>query len=294
MNQLRAVQAHTLQLNVCFRRQIGQLRRANVGFGKLRHDGTNGFQQGHNKARFCLSFQVAQYLGALTENEHRQTGIPGMRALQDVKRPCRHQMIVSASSKQKIPLRHRQHFGRRACQKLAICAHLIGRGGHLDLRRGVVQDQILLADVACVLDRQRLFGQAQRLADTSGMVDKAYLRTSPVNKSAEVSGSRHWDRPLRHDNAAPQQDHPGLDAKKHHAPHPGRTPAPHSPHRNDSATRPAPAGRPYWQPSPPPLWCPCSAQTRSQRGKAHPVSPPNPVFFFVQILPPEASYLIGS
>src|SRR4051812_22086555 len=37
--------------------------------------------------------------------------------------------------KQKIPLRHRQHLGRRAGEELAVGAHLVGLGIDCDVRR---------------------------------------------------------------------------------------------------------------------------------------------------------------
>jgi hypothetical protein len=43
------------------------------------------------------------------------------------------------SSKQKVPLRHRQLLGRLADQKLAVRPHVVGFGIDLDLRRRVVQ-----------------------------------------------------------------------------------------------------------------------------------------------------------
>ena len=67
-------------------------------------------------------------------------------------------------SEQEIPLRHRQHLGRRAGEQLAVGAHLVGFRIDLDVGRGAVVHHALLGDVAGVLDRDELLLDAELVA----------------------------------------------------------------------------------------------------------------------------------
>ncbi len=55
---------------------------------------------------------------------------------------------AQTSSKQKIPLRHRQHIGRCAGEQFAVRPHLVGLRIDVELRRGTVMDHALLGDAA--------------------------------------------------------------------------------------------------------------------------------------------------
>ena len=67
-------------------------------------------------------------------------------------------------SEQEIPLRHRQHLGRRAGEKFAVRGDLVGFRINGDVGRGVVVYHALFRNVAGVLDRDELLLHAELVA----------------------------------------------------------------------------------------------------------------------------------
>src|SRR5215217_5890895 len=80
---------------------------------------------------------------------------------------CARLVAVPRTSEQKITLRHRQHVGRCAGEKLAVGGDLVGLGIDRNRGRGAVMDHVFLADLARVLDRDELFLDAKLAAQAA-------------------------------------------------------------------------------------------------------------------------------
>src|SRR5262249_46207648 len=74
-------------------------------------------------------------------------------------------MSIVSSSKQEVALRHGKLGGGSAGEKLAVRAHFVCLGIHIDFGRRAVVNKTRLANAARVLHRDQSFGQAQPLFD---------------------------------------------------------------------------------------------------------------------------------
>src|SRR5215213_9677892 len=71
------------------------------------------------------------------------------------------------TSEQKIPLRHRQHLGRRAGEEFAIGGHLVGFRIDGDVGGCTIVHHALFGNVAGVLDRDELLLNAELVAQSA-------------------------------------------------------------------------------------------------------------------------------
>ena len=88
---------------------------------------------------------------------------------------------------QKVALGHRQAFGGFAGEQFAIGADLVGLWIHFDMRRGVVEFEVFLANVSGVFYREGLLGEAEGFADACGLGGFGNKADSRVLDRAAIS-----------------------------------------------------------------------------------------------------------
>src|SRR5438132_4570443 len=99
------------------------------------------------------------------------------------------------SSEQKVPLRHRQHVGWRAGQKLAVGGDLVGLRIDGDGRRRRIVHHVLLAELACILDRDELLLDPELFADVA--IERR-LRDEHQRARGQRLAERAEHRPVMH------------------------------------------------------------------------------------------------
>ena len=80
--------------------------------------------------------------------------IPMTLAMQGL---CDRKLCHGVLSEHEVALGHRQHVGGLAGQQNAVRPHFVGFGVYVDLRQGIVQDHVGLANGPRVFHRNRLF-----------------------------------------------------------------------------------------------------------------------------------------